>query len=376
MEKQFFEETPKRYVINNIGKHNFQNLIENFLNGISIIRNNEVIYRNFRATEIYGSVKERFSLLGPEFIHPEDRELIADVIKKITEGFEDYLDYEFRFLRDINHPGIYKWVHNRVCNFEIDGEMVVLIESADITERKEMERIIRIQDKMNAVGKIAAGVAHQIRNPLSGLNIYIEVLRRKLEEAKTEDEIIGLVDQIGFAAEKIEAIVEKVMRFARTGPTKAVPVDINRVVEEVLELTDVTLKKEGINLLIDLKDGIPHFIGDRDVVEQVIMNVIVNAKEALEKGAGEKAIEIKTFMRDDNVGIKIGDSGPGIPHDIRDEIFEPFFSTKKEGTGMGLALNQHMITQYGGQIWVDDSSLGGAEFVIEMPFERRTAGDG
>jgi PAS domain S-box-containing protein len=376
MEKQFFEETPKGYVINNIGKHNFQNLIENFLNGISITRNNEVIYRNFKATEIYGSIKERFSLLGPEFIHPEDRELIANVIKQMAEGFEGYLDYEFRFLRDINHPGVYKWVHNRVCNFEIDGEMVVLIESADITERKEMERIIRIQDKMNAVGKMAAGVAHQIRNPLSGLNIYIGVLRRRLEEAKTEDEIIRLVNQIEFAAEKIETIVEKVMRFARTGPTKAVPVDINRVVEEILELIEATLKKEGISVLVDLREGIPYFMGDRDIVEQVITNVIVNAKEALEKTEGEKAIEIKTFMRDNAVGIKIGDSGPGIPHDIRDEIFEPFFSTKKGGTGMGLALNQHMITQYGGEIRVKDSMLGGAEFVIEMPFERRIAGDG
>ncbi|MBD3168849.1 MAG: PAS domain S-box protein [candidate division Zixibacteria bacterium] len=370
MKKGPNKETYKHYVISNIGKHNFQYLIENSLNGISVIRNDEIVYRNRRASEIFGSLQERNQFLSLDTVHPEDREIVEDTISRIKNGFEGYIDNEFRFLRDTNKPNDYTWVRNRLSNVEVDGEMAVLIESEETTEKKTMERMIRIEDKMNSVGKLAAGVAHQIRNPLSGLNLYVGALKNKLAESNADTDIDELVEQVESASKKIESIVETVMQFSRTGVTAATSVNLNESVYAILDLIKPSMKDSNITILLDLKENIPHFKGDRDIVEQVITNIVVNAIEVLENYKGEKAIEIKTFSSSNKAFVVINDSGPGVPVNIRDEIFEPFYTTKKGGTGIGLALNQKMITQFGGEITVRDSPLGGAQFTIIMPLPK------
>ncbi|MBD3234991.1 MAG: PAS domain S-box protein [candidate division Zixibacteria bacterium] len=368
------EETYKEYIVNNIGKQNFQYLVENSLNGISIIRNNRIVYRNRRAVEIFGTLENRQNLLTADFIHPQDREVFENVSSKITGGFTGYLDYEFRFLPDESNIDSYRWVRNRASNVEVDGEMAVLIETTDITENKAMERVLRIQDKMNTVGKMAAGVAHQIRSPLSGLNLYISALKNSLLTSEVREESSKLLEQIEAASLKIESIVETVMQFSRSGPVRATPVDLNKTLKDSVSLIEASLKKSNITIHLRTDKDIPQFMGDPDIVEQVISNILVNAMEALEhKDDGEKAIEIRSFARGHLVIAKIGDSGPGIPIDKRDEIFEPFYSTKKGGTGLGLALNQRMITQFGGEIRVGTSSLGGAEFTIAMPLKKTSA---
>ncbi len=374
MESDAHKETYKEYVVNNIGKQNFQYLVENSLNGISILRSNKIFYRNRKAVEIFGTIDDRDSLLTVESIHPEDREVFENVLSQITGGFTGHLDYEFRFIPDKNYPDIYKWVHNRASNVEVDGEMAVLIESTDITEHKAMERILRIQDKMNTVGRVAAGVAHQIRSPLSGLNLYISVLKDRLMAAELQNETSELLQQIELASLKIESIVETVRKFAGSDPVKAAPVDLNKSLRDSLSLIEASLKNSNITILLEVDADIPQFMGDPDIVEQVVSNILVNAMETLEnQDGGKKAIEIRSFSMGNFVIAKIGDSGPGIPVDKREEIFEPFYSTKKGGTGMGLALNQRMITQFGGEIRVGTSPLGGAEFTIAMPLKKRSA---
>jgi PAS domain S-box-containing protein len=250
--------------------------------------------------------------------------------------------------------------------------------SLDVTRLKEMERIALVQDRMASLGQIAVGVAHEIRNPLSGINLYLHSLEKILDEAgerlpdirgKTEP-VIGSMQA---ASDKMESVIQRVLSFSRPGPPHMKPLDVNGCIREAVDMARISLQKEGARVTVASGNDLPGCLGDTGLIEQALLNLMTNAAQAMAGQEGERAIEVGSSRWRSNPGdreyvaISVADSGPGVPEKIRERIFDPFFTTKGAGTGIGLSITHKIITDHGGFIRVGKSRLGGALFTICLP---------
>ncbi|MBW1740917.1 MAG: response regulator [Deltaproteobacteria bacterium] len=242
----------------------------------------------------------------------------------------------------------------------------------EISEHKRAKVALRIQDKMAALGRVAAGIAHEIRNPLSGINMYLDTLEKIYDSQDSLDQVKEIIGELKSASNRIEAVIKRVMDFSRPTAPKLELKDINKAVEDAINLSSVTLRKSGIELEKALALDLPQCYADHHLIEQVILNLITNAAEALKNMNGPKKIEITTSKGDNCILITVSDSGPGVPLELRDKIFDPFFTTKNEGSGIGLSLSHRIITDHDGTMRVFTSQWGGAEFRIELPIEKTT----
>jgi len=228
---------------------------------------------------------------------------------------------------------------------------------------------------MISLGRVAAGIAHEIRNPLTGINSYLFTLNDlcQSESLDFDDlEMMGqIVDQIQTASNKIESVIKRVMDFSKPGAPKMVKTDINRALEEAIELSAVTLRQNGIKIERSLSQNLPVCYADHQLIEQVILNLINNAAKAIETFNGLKIVGVKSYSENNTLFISVSDSGPGVSPDLREKIFDPFFTTKEEGSGIGLNIAQRIIADHNGSISLGNSKWGGAEFTIRLPIERR-----
>jgi signal transduction histidine kinase len=179
--------------------------------------------------------------------------------------------------------------------------------------------------------------------------------------------LLTIADEIQGASNKIEGVIRRVMDFAKPGMPKLARIDINRPIEEALKLSAVTLRKSGITLEQVLAEGLPPCRADLQMIEQVMLNLITNAVQAMQATAGEKHLELRSSSGDGHIVVTVGDSGPGIPLQERGKIFDPFYTTKSDGSGIGLSLCQRIITDHWGTLTVETSRWEGAEFRIELP---------
>ncbi|MCX8044793.1 MAG: PAS domain S-box protein [Desulfobacterota bacterium] len=246
----------------------------------------------------------------------------------------------------------------------------------DITERKqaeqqlrESEQRLRMQDKMASLGRVAAGIAHEIRNPLSGITTYTYMLRRYAAErpdAERQD-IDDIATALQTASDRIEAVIRRVMDFSKPSAPKLLPLNLNDAVSAALALAATTIRKSGVALTTELAPGLPLCRADRALIEQAVLNLLTNAVQALQSWHGEKRITVQTRHELGTVVISVADSGPGVAPEDRPKIFDPFFTTKPDGSGIGLSLCQRIVTDHKGLIQVGTSMLGGAEFTIYLP---------
>jgi signal transduction histidine kinase len=248
----------------------------------------------------------------------------------------------------------------------------------DITRTKELEHLVWIDDKMTSLGRVAAGISDELRNPLSGINIYLTTLKKicdspeslELENLKKVEKILGKLQS---ASNKIESVIKRVMDFSKPTVPRLTLTSINRPIEEAINLCQVTCQKSGVKIEKSLCDDLPPCYSDPPSIEQVLLNLITNAVQAMKNQEGEKIIEITSAMESNRVVIRVADSGPGIPLMLRKKIFDPFFTTKKDSSGMGLSLCHRIIVDHGGSLDVFASKWGGSEFRIKIPVEKKTA---
>jgi len=307
-----------------------------------------------------------------QLIHPED-------LPGALEGFNDHLEgrtpfYEAEFRMRAN-SGEWRWIYSRGKVFERDGTGAPLRATGvhqDVTRARELEQSARQHEKMAILGQLAAGIAHEIRNPLSGLNIYLAAAETLSGDVEFPDPAsrVRLQRALGTARSasvKIEGVIRRVMDFVKPVLTRPGPIRVNEVVTESVEMAAVTVRKGGVRLVTTLAEGLPPCRADFRLIEQLLLNLITNAVQSLEETSGDRTIEIATGMDEGRIAITIGDSGPGIPEGLREKIFEPFFTTKGSGTGLGLPISRRIVAEHGGAIEVGTSRLGGAEFRILLP---------
>lgn len=267
-------------------------------------------------------------------------------------------------------------VETHTSHITFSGREYACIFARDLTERKELERLLSIQDKMSSLGRVAAGIAHEIRNPLSTINVYLSTLKKVLigEESSAEHrpDLADVIQEMNAASRKIEAVVKRVMDFSKPGKGQMQMTGINRCVTNAIELSAVTLRKSGVTLEVNLAKNLPKTLLDEQLIEQVIINLLTNALEELSEQRGERRVAISTMGTITNSGghaltITVADSGSGVTADHAEKIFDPFFTTKYYGSGIGLSLCQRIISDHHGMIYVQPSQWGGAMFIIELP---------
>ena len=223
---------------------------------------------------------------------------------------------------------------------------------------------------MSSLGRVAAGIAHEIRNPLSGINIYLDTLEKIYEREDSRDSVQGILHQIQSASRRIESVIRRVMDFSKPSEPKFVLTDINKPIKDALNLSEVSLRKRGIEIEKALDSDLPLCQVDPNLIEQVILNLINNATEAMQDMRKGKIIEITSSIGKNCILMTVSDSGPGVPLAMRDQLFDPFYSTKSRGTGIGLSISNRIITDHGASIDISESKWGGAEFRIELPIKK------
>src|SRR5881394_3088154 len=243
---------------------------------------------------------------------------------------------------------------------------VVMVE--DVTEQQAIETQLVQSEKLAAVGQLVSGVAHELNNPLTSIAGLSEFLLEQKELGKKDR---GHLQVIHEQAERAGRIVRNLLTFARKGSAERVLVDLNDVIRRTLQLTAYDLKMKDVTVERELSGALPEVFGDRHGLQQVVLNLVSNAAQAVSENPRERMreITISTWF-DGQVHLRVADTGPGISDEIAPSIFTPFFTTKEpgKGTGLGLSITYSIVESHGGQITLEPrTARGGAAFRVDFP---------
>ena len=235
---------------------------------------------------------------------------------------------------------------------------------ADAIQERE-QRLIR-SERLATVGRMAAHIAHEVRNPLSSIGLNAELLGDEI--AERGEEARRLVTSIIGEVDRLTEITETYLRFARLPRPKLDCENVGAVIVSVVDMSRGELAQGGIDVTVDIAPGLPDIAADESQLRQALINLIRNAREAM-AGSVSRRLEIAARVAGDRIVITVHDSGPGIGAANMGKIFDPFFSTKERGTGLGLALVQHIVVDHGGQIEVASPPGEGTTFTLTLPIE-------
>ena len=256
---------------------------------------------------------------------------------------------------------------------EIDGERRVMAIVRDLTERTRIQAELIQAQKMEAIGLLVAGVAHELNNPLAAIVAFSQLLRT---DPDLPTDLRGQADLLVQEANRTRVIVQNLLDFARQRPPERVETELRPLVDSILGLQSYVLLRNQVKVEVDIPDDLPSLLVDRSQVQQVLINLTVNSAQAIRSAGRPGSIRIEARAMSDahgpTVRIAISDDGPGIAPEIVDRLFMPFLTTKEPGMGTGLALSVSfgIIAGPGGALRYEPSSTGGATFVIELPVGR------
>jgi signal transduction histidine kinase len=231
---------------------------------------------------------------------------------------------------------------------------------------KQAQHALVQSEKMAAVGTLSAGLAHEVKNPLSAVLGYAQLSKRKLEQPEALKQHL---DTIETETRRCNEIIGNLMQFSRQEKGEHSQISVNDVVEKSIAIVDHQLSLKDVRIESKLANGVPDILGNANQLQQVVMNLMINAQQAIGEGGG--TVDVATILEEDSVLITVSDTGPGIEDDVAAKIFEPFFTTKPagQGTGLGLSVTYGIIQDHGGDISVTRAASGGARFIIKLPLE-------
>jgi PAS domain S-box-containing protein len=266
-------------------------------------------------------------------------------------------------IRNRAKDGSFYWVDTTIVPFldEHGKPYQYIAVRYDITERKRSEAALRQQEALAQLGKMAAVVAHEVRNPLAGIRGAVQVIGRRLPrdgpEAAVVTEIVSRVDTLN-------DIVQDLLLFARPRPLEVAPVSMRQLVDDSLGLLREDPRFAGIRVETAVDDAV--IVADPGQLKLVLVNLVVNAMQAMN---AQGVVRVGSHRRGDRQEILVSDEGPGIPPDVREHLFEPFFTTKSRGTGLGLATAQRIVASHGGEIRLECPPGGGTTAIVTLPAE-------
>jgi two-component system NtrC family sensor kinase len=267
------------------------------------------------------------------------------------------------------------------------GEVFYTASMVDVTERhnaarqiEQQREALRQSEKLSAMGSLLAGVAHELNNPLAIVMGRASLLEEKCDDAALKAD----VTRIREAAERCGRIVRTFLNMARSRPTQRVSVALNSLVRAAAEMLHYSYRTHGIELTLNLGDGMPEVMADGDQIGQVVLNLLVNAQQALSGGNGERWVRVETGTeqrrgnREPRVWLRVADNGPGVSPELRERVFDRFFTTKPDGigTGLGLAVSRSLAREHGGELMLEAAGpQGGASFRLSLPISGEAEAD-
>ncbi|HMI57432.1 MAG TPA: GAF domain-containing protein [Gemmatimonadaceae bacterium] len=258
---------------------------------------------------------------------------------------------------------------NNIVNDE--GEITAsVISTRDLTEERRVAEQLRQSEKLVALGELVAGVAHEVNNPLTGISAFAQLLQ---EEKLTPDQLEA-AQMIKREADRAVSVIRDLLTFARkTGP-RSVPIDMNTLIEQTMRLRTYGLRTAGIDMKQELAPSLPRVRGDDRQLQQVLLNLVVNAEHAL-ANCPRRIITLRTSSSVGRVIVEVSDTGQGMSVEVQKRIFEPFFTTKPEGagTGLGLSVSFGIVQTHGGTLTVHSAPGAGATFRLTLPVDESVA---
>jgi hypothetical protein len=233
----------------------------------------------------------------------------------------------------------------------------------DVTDRDELERRLVQADKLSSIGLLAAGVAHEVNTPLAVISTYAQMLAKQVSG---DDQKAKLLDKIAKQTFRASEIVNSLLNFSRTSPTDFAEVDLNRIIRETVSLVEHQFQKAGVATDLALDDNLPGIRGNSGKLQQVFLNLFINARDAMPEGG---LLTIRSHAEAGCAVIEVGDTGQGISPEHLARIYDPFFTTKgpKKGTGLGLSISYGIVHEHDGLIEVDSAVGSGTRFRLEFP---------
>jgi len=350
----------------------FRSLVENSSAAICIYQRKHILYGNPRLERMFGAFRRDMPFRELGAVHPEDAWKFDRLCDEMERPVPDPQDVDIRFLFEEREQKVVRWVRCQATPIDFRGRASLLVEMTDITRVRELEHIVSVREKLASLGQLASGIAHEIRNPLSGININIstlDTLCRRAEGLEREDQekIRLVIGQARAATEKISQVIRRVMDFSKPARPKRDRVDLNRVVRDALALSAVSARKSGVEVRDRLPPGPLYCLADPALLGQVVLNLLTNALQAMERSDGPGRLTVNAGLEGDRAVLWVADTGPGVPEHLRGKIFEPFYTTRKDGYGIGLAFSHRIVSDHGGILSVGSAEGGGAEFRVELP---------
>jgi PAS domain S-box-containing protein len=348
-------------------------MFESVSDSISVIDLSGIITQtNQRTVEIHGfsSREEMVGMNAFDLVAPRDRERIARNMRQaLKRGI--IRDQEYTLLRadGSEFPAELSTSVLKDASGKVTSHITI---ARDITERKqaeerekELQKELLLSSRLASIGELAAGIAHQINNPLTGVLGFSQRLLRKSTDQETNQDLKRIYTE----AERAAKVVQNLLTFARRRQPQKQDSDINEILESALELRAYELTTSNIEVVTDLAPGLPELMLDFQQIQEVFLNIILNAEQAMTEANGGGKLTIKTKERKGYIRTTFTDNGPGIPAKNLEKIFDPFFSTKGEkgGTGLGLSVCHGIISEHGGRIYARSKPGEGATFFIELP---------
>ena len=357
-------ENARLYEVSLKEKNFAHNIQESTPNGLVAVNCNCMITTiNREAEKMFGLTRQ--NVLGTNISEVFD-EMITEPIYNAINNFETISNKEI----DIRNNDGNRTILGLSTSLILDKDGVaigVLILFSDLTETKKTEELIRRMDRLTSLGQLSAGIAHEIRNPLASINFNVQMLGKRLASGAKEKTII---DDTLIGIERIKKLVKRVHDFAKAGSTLLNKGDINNVIVDSISLLKPQLKKKKIKTYVNFQKEIPLVVFDSLKMQQVFINLIINAMEAMPEGGILKitsTIENNHKNDTDQLFISITDNGLGISSQDYLKIFDPFFTTKPEGTGLGLSITHKILEQHNAFIDVESKEKSGTTFIVKFP---------
>jgi len=336
----------------------------------------EVLDANARVQEFYGYEKKE--LIGKSFtdLGPDE---YADGVLSAERKVLSTQSSVYPKIQQRRKDGSAFYVNVYASQVKPMGQYgIIIATTVDITESLAKEAQLIQASKMSTLGEMATGVAHELNQPLTTIQMSADFISNLIKEGrKIPEGELGLVsEEMKGQVDRAVRIINHLREFGRKAELQKKKVDINEPIKGVITILGQQLKVRGIKLVLDLKEGLPPIFGDSYKLEQVFVDLIVNARDAMEEkkkrldgAVFEGTLTIKTFQENGQVAVTIADTGDGIPKDIREKIFEPFFTTKEvgQGTGLGLSISYGIVKDHNGTIEVESEAGKGATFRISFP---------
>jgi PAS domain S-box-containing protein len=337
--------------------------------GLFIVQDGKFKFVGSQFEKVTGySAEESYDLIPQKLIHPDDRETARKNAIDMLKGKRSS-PYEYRIVRK---NGQTSWFVESVASIDYQGKRAVMIAGIDITEqkgaetvKKEAEQRAQIASRLATVGEMAAGIAHEINNPLTTVIGYTELLM----QGDVPEQIRKDLRYINSGAQRVADIVHRMLTFSRQTKPERRYVNINDIIQNTIDMQLYSLNNSNIQVEMKLDRDLPFTMVDSGQLQQVFLNLIINAMTEMKMAHDRGRMQIQTRQVDNLIRITFKDDGPGISKENIEKIFNPFFTTREigQGTGLGLSVCHGIVTGHNGKIYVKSRLGKGATFFIDLP---------